>query len=376
MTDDPAPGAHAAPAHAAPAPAAPALVALGWDAAWAAEFAAHPYDDVEPARVAAVDRGAVDLLTADGSCRATFGGALLADLANDPMRGPCSGDWAVLRSWPDDRVTVEALLPRRTAFVRASASGESSAQVLAANVDLVLVAVSLAVEPNLGRVERMVAQAWESGAQPVVVLTKSDLVSDADLIASDVALSAPGVDVLVVSSVTGAGLDALLALARPGRTLALLGQSGVGKSTLVNALVGADVVSVAPIGARGKGRHTTVRRELLAMPGGALLLDTPGLRGIGVVDLEEGLQRAFPEIEALADQCHFGDCSHASEPGCAVLAAAETGEISPRRLESWRKLGREALWMASRSDARLRAEQRKKYIALSKSVRQSGSIRP
>ena len=351
----------------------PGLLALGWDAAWAAEFATCAPDDAIPARVAAVDRGALDVLTADGSSRATLGGALLADLAHDPVRGPCSGDWAVLREWPDDRVTVDALLPRRSAFVRASASGESSAQVLAANVDLVLVTVSLAVEPNLGRVERL---AWESGAQPVIVLTKADLVTDADLIASDVALSAPGVDVLIVSSVSGAGLDGLRALASVGRTLALLGQSGVGKSTLVNALIGAEVVRVADIGARGKGRHTTVRRELVPMPGGALLLDTPGLRGIGVVDLDEGLQRAFPEIELLAQECRFADCSHASEPGCAVIAAAESGEISARRLESWRKLGREALWMASRSDARLRAEQRKKWIALSKSVRQSGVIRP
>lgn len=356
--------------------AAPVLPLLGWDAAWAALFEPFDEDGCVPARVTAVDRCAVDVLTETGPSRATFGGDLLAEMAHDSVNGPCSGDWAVLRHWPDDRVTVETLLPRRTAFLRASASGESSAQVLAANVDLVLVTVSLAIEPNLGRVERLVAQAWESGAQPVVVLTKADLVTDAELIASDVALSAPGVDVLVVSSVTGQGLEALRSLASPGRTLALLGQSGVGKSTLVNALIGAEVVRISELGSRGKGRHTTVRRELVPMPGGALLLDTPGLRGIGVVDLDEGLQRAFPEIESLVEQCRFGDCAHDQEPGCAIVAAAEAGDITERRLESWRKLGREARWLASRTDARLRAEDRRKWIAIHKSVRQSGVIRP
>ncbi len=352
------------------------LTALGWDAGWAAAYEPHEHADTSAARVAAVDRGAAHLLGPDGPVRATFGGVLLAEMAHDGAAGPCSGDWAVVRSWPDDRTTIEALLPRRTAFLRASSSGESAAQVLAANVDLVLVTVSLAVEPNLGRIERLVAQAWESGAQPVVVLTKSDLVGDGDLIAADVALSAPGVHVLTVSSVNGSGLDVLRALASPGRTLALLGQSGVGKSTLVNALVGDEVVRVSDIGANGKGRHTTVRRELVPMPGGALLLDTPGLRGIGVVDLDGGLQRAFPEIEALAELCRFGDCSHVSEPGCAVLAAVDSGEVSERRLQSWRKLVREARWMAGRTDARVRSEERKKWIALTKSVRQAGVIRP
>jgi len=240
----------------------------------------------------------------------------------------------------------------------------------------VLVTVSLAVEPDLGRLERMLTLAWESGAQPVVVLTKSDLVADAEYVAADVAAAAPGAAVLVVSAVTGAGMGALRERAAPGRTLALLGQSGAGKSTLVNALAGADLQRVDEVGARRKGRHTTVRRELVVLPGGALLLDTPGLRGVALVSVDEALERAFPEIEELATGCRFTDCVHDHEPGCAVTGAVASGDLPVRRLESWRKLRREAAWMARRSDARLMAEERRRWGAVSRSVRRSGVVRP
>ncbi len=351
------------------------LAVLGWDAAWAGAFEPHAAVG-RAARVVGVDRGAVDLLPAEGPTRATLGGDLLAAMAEDPSSGPCAGDWGVVRSWPDGRDTVEVLLPRRTAFVRGAASGESRPQVLAANADDVLVTVSLALDPDLGRLERLLALAWESGATPSVVLTKSDLASDAEWVAADVAAAAPGAGVLVVSALTGDGMDALAALAAPGRTLALLGQSGAGKSTLVNALAGRDVQRVDDVGAVGKGRHTTVRRELVPLPGGAMLLDTPGLRGVAVVALEEGLELAFPEIDELAASCRFADCAHDGEPGCAVADAVAGGELAERRLESWRKLRREAAWMARRSDARLMAAERRKWVAISKSVRRSGVVRP
>ena len=268
------------------------------------------------------------------------------------------------------------MLPRRTAFRRAVAGRASCEQVLAANADDALVVVSLAVEPDLGRLERLVALAWDSGAQPVVVLTKADLVTDAALIAEDVAAAAPGVEVLVVSAVSGEGMDELAARAAHGRTLALLGQSGVGKSTIVNALVGAEVLAVADVGVHGKGRHTTVRRELVPLPGGGLLLDTPGLRSVGLGLVEDGLELAFPEVEELAAQCRFGDCAHDGEPGCAVVAAVESGELPLRRLESWRHLQREAAWMARRSDVRLRALERRKWTAVYRSLRRDGVVRP
>jgi ribosome biogenesis GTPase / thiamine phosphate phosphatase len=358
------------------------LAALGFDSEWHDAFAPYAAQGLQPTRVVGVDRGAVDLLGADGTggaTRATLGGGVLAAMAADPLSGPCSGDWAGIRAWSDGRVTVEVLLPRRTALIRAAASGESRGQVLAANVDEVLVTVSLDSEPSLGRVERLVTLSWESGARPVLVLTKADLAADAEYIAADMAAVAPGVDVLVTSAVTGEGMDRLRELAAPGRTLALIGQSGVGKSTLVNALTGEDTVLVSDIGVRGKGRHTTVRRELVPLPGGALLLDTPGLRGVGVIGASEsarggdpGLAKAFPEIEALAQECRFTDCSHTSEPGCAVLEAVADGTLPERRLESWRKLMKEAAWIARRGDVRARNEERRKWAVISKSYRKAG----
>jgi ribosome biogenesis GTPase len=184
------------------------------------------------------------------------------------------------------------------------------------------------------------------------------------------------VDVVIVSAQTGAGLESLRARLLPGRTLAFLGQSGVGKSTLVNALAGAERVAVSSVGVTGKGRHTTTTRELVPLEGGAVLLDTPGLRGVGLVDATDGLELAFPEIEELAAQCRFSDCAHVAEPGCAVLAAIEDGTVPARRLESWRKLGRELAWMARRSDSRLAAEERARWRALHMEVRRSGRTRP
>jgi ribosome biogenesis GTPase len=304
-----------------------ALAALGFDEAWNDLFARFERRGLQAGRIAGVDRAALDVLCAGGPVRATVGGPVLQAIATDPTAGPCSGDWAALRSWPDGRTTVEALLPRRTAVTRAVASGVSRGQVLAANVEVVLVAVSLQVDPSLPRIERMLTLAWDSGATPVLVLTKADLAPDADFVAQDLRALAPGVDVVVVSAVTGDGLELLSGLASPRRTLALIGQSGVGKSTLVNSLAGSSVATVAAIGAGGRGRHTTVRRDLVQLPTGALLIDTPGLRGVGLIDAGQGAQglaRAFPDIEELSLACRFADCAHSSEPDCAVMAAVAT----------------------------------------------------
>ncbi len=351
------------------------LESLGWDSRWVSAMQGLPAG-LEPARVVAVDRGTCDVATADGPMRVTFGGDVLDAMAGDPVAGPCTGDWGLVRRWPDGRETLEVLLPRRTAVVRASASRTSHGQVLAANVDLVLIVTSLAVDPDLGRLERLLTLGWESGAQPAVVLTKADLVNDATDVAADVAAAAPGVPVLVVSAVTGDGLDAVAALVSPGTTVALLGQSGVGKSTLVNALLGTQRQEVADVGVVGKGRHTTVRRELVALPTGGLLIDTPGLRGVGLVDVDQGLEQVFRDIDELADRCRFADCGHVSEPGCAVLSAVDSGDLPVRRLESWRKLVREVQWMARRTDSRARLAEKARWKALHKSVRQAGVIRP
>jgi ribosome biogenesis GTPase len=285
------------------------------------------------------------------------------------------GDWVVLvedsTGW-----TVDHVLPRRTAIERAVASGRSEAQVLAANVDTVLIAMPVFPEPKPGLAERMVALAWDSGATPVVVLTKADLTGEAIAIAADLADAAPGVDVVLTSSVAADGLDQLAPYLLPGRTLCLLGRSGAGKSSLVNALAGFTAAPTADIRRDGKGRHTTTHRELFVLPSGAILLDTPGLRGAGLWVTGEGLDRAFEDIEELVVQCRFNDCAHVSEPACAVLAAVADGQLPQRRLDSWRKLQREAEWMAARADARLLSERRRAWKIVHQGVRRSGRTRP
>ncbi len=329
--------------------------------------------DAHLGRVVRVDRGLVSVLTEDGPLRTSIGGALLGRMAQDPTEGPCTGDWCVVRGWPDNRFTVERLLPRRTAVVRATAGEQSHGQVLCANVDVAAAVVALHPMPVLAKVERLVTLAWESGARPLVVLTKADLVTDADLLAEDVADAAPGVEVVVVSAVTGEGVDALRDRLEGRLTLALLGASGHGKSSLTNALVGAEVLSTREIRDDGRGRHTSVRRELVPLPGGGAVVDTPGLRGVGLIDADAGIAQTFADVEALAADCRFRDCAHQGEPGCAVADALAAGTLSVRRFESWQHLQRELRWVASRTDARLRAERLKEWRRRS---RDAGTSRP
>lgn len=366
------------PAPSSPGPSSPVLTALGFDDARGADLAAlpgHP-EAYRPARITRVDRSLLDAIAADGPVRVTAGGDVLDATAADSTAAPVTGDWVALRDWPDGRVTADAVLPRRTALVRAVASGASHGQVLAANMDAVAVLVGLDVEPDLGRLERLVALSWESGATPLVVLTKADTASDVAVVRADAAAAAPGVDVLAVSARTGEGIGDLRPFVAPGRTLALVGQSGVGKSTLVNALAGAPLLATREIRADGKGRHTTTTRDLVLLPGGGAVIDTPGLRGVGLWSADDGVEAVFPEIDALAGACRFADCGHVAEPGCAVLAAVADGSLPGRRYDSWRKLAREAAWIARRTDARLRAEERARWKSVHRSLRRSGAVRP
>ncbi|MFF3904636.1 ribosome small subunit-dependent GTPase A [Streptomyces sp. NPDC001848] len=336
-----------------------ALVPYGWDDAWADAFAPYHAEGLIAGRVIRVDRGQCDVVTADGPLRADT--AFVTP--HDPLRVVCTGDWVAVEPGGNPRY-VRTYLPRRTAFVRSTSSKRSEGQILAANVDHAVVAVSLAADLDLGRVERFLALAWESGAQPVVVLTKADVVPDATTLSylvHDVETTAPGVPVLPVSARQGEGLDVLTAILSGG-TSVLLGQSGAGKSTLANALLGEDVMHVrATREVDEKGRHTTTTRNLLALPGGGVLIDTPGLRGVGLWDAENGVGQVFSEIEELAERCRFHDCAHAAEPGCAVLAAVEAGELPQRRLESYRKLLRENQWIVAKTDVRVRAELRRDW---------------
>ncbi|WP_181808913.1 ribosome small subunit-dependent GTPase A [Streptomyces shenzhenensis] len=352
------------------------LAPYGWDGGWEAEFAPYAEQGLLPGRVVRVDRGQCDVVTPSGTVRADTEFVV----PRDPMKVVCTGDWVAVDPEGSDPLYVRTLLPRRTAFVRSTSSKRSEGQVLATNIDHVVICVSLAVELDLGRIERFLALAMSCssgeallhepapaprfGAQPVVVLTKADLVPEPATLAhlvQDVETTAPGVPVLTLSAHAGDGLDVLVALVGSG-TSVLLGQSGAGKSTLANALLGEDVMDVrAARDVDGKGRHTTTTRNLLVLPGGGVLIDTPGLRGVGLFDAETGVGQVFAEIEELAEDCRFSDCGHESEPGCAVRLAVETGELPVRRLESYRKLMRENQWIVAKTDARLRAEIKKDW---------------
>ncbi|MGW5782299.1 ribosome small subunit-dependent GTPase A [Streptomyces sp. NPDC003863] len=336
------------------------LDAHGWDSGWAADFAPHAAQGLIPGRVVRVDRGQCDVATAEGVIRADT--AFVTP--HDPLRVVCTGDWAAVDPEGADPRYVRACLPRRTAFARSTSSKRSEGQILAANVDHAVITVSLAVELDLGRIERFLALAWESGAQPTVVLSKADLVPDPvglSYLVEDVETVAPGVQVLPVSSATGEGVDVLAATIAGGTTV-LLGVSGAGKSTLANTLVGEDVMDVqAARDVDGKGRHTTTTRNLFVLPGGGVLIDTPGLRGVGLWDAEAGVGQVFSEIEDLAGDCRFHDCAHESEPGCAVTAAIEDGSLPVRRLESYRKLIRENRRIVAKTDARVRSEMLKEW---------------
>ncbi|MFJ1597519.1 ribosome small subunit-dependent GTPase A [Streptomyces sp. NPDC088261] len=357
------------------------LAPYGWDAGWEAEFTPYAERGLVPGRVVRVDRGLCDVVTPAGPVRADTEYVV----PRDPMRVVCTGDWVALDAGGDPRF-VRTLLPRRTAFVRSTSSKRSEGQVLATNVDHIVICVSLAAELDLGRVERFLALAMssstgaallrenaparESGAAgereaaPLVVLTKADLVADPAVLAhlvKDVESAAPGVPVLAVSAETGEGVDVLSAVVSDG-TSVLLGVSGAGKSTLANALFGGPLMEVQAIrDVDGKGRHTTTTRNLIVLPSGGVLIDTPGLRGVGLWDAENGVGQVFSEIESLAGGCRFHDCAHGAEPGCAVLAAVADGSLSDRRLESYRKLLRENKRIVAKTDARLRAEIRRDW---------------
>ncbi|MFD5085706.1 ribosome small subunit-dependent GTPase A [Kitasatospora sp. NPDC058406] len=348
------------------------LAGYGWTAELDDLFAPLAEAGLTPARIVRVDRGQCDAVLTDpetGTLRTVRADTRPVGDA-DMINCPCTGDWAAVDLTARPMATVVALLPRSTAIIRKVAGKRSDGQVLAANVDTVVIAASLAAEPDLGRIERFLALAWESGAEPLVALTKADLVDDADFIRADVEAAAPGVTVLVVSAETGEGVDVLRACT-PGTT-AVIGQSGVGKSTLTNVLAGADVMAVQQARAVDqKGRHTTTTRELVPLPGGGVLIDTPGLREVGLYG-GEGVALAFADIEELAEDCRFHDCNHHTEPGCAVIAALAEGSLPERRLESYRKLQREGEWIASRSDARLASARLKKWKTITKSMRAAG----
>ncbi len=350
------------------------LAGWGWDDGHANAFASRAGTGHEAGRVLIEDRGSYLVGTAARDVRATVSGRFRFDAERDGPAGfPVVGDWVILQATGDpEHRLVQGLLPRRTAVIRrAPADRGAPEQVLAANVDLLLIVTSLNHDLNPRRLERYLALAWSSGAQPVVVLNKADLSRDSDAAIADVEGLSGGVPVLAVSAVTGQGLEALAARLVDGRTVALIGSSGVGKSTLVNALAGEIVEATGEIREDdGRGRHTTSRRHLVQVPGRGLILDTPGMRELGLADDDGGIDTTFAEIDALALGCRFGDCRHDREPGCAVHRAIGDGTLDPARLASRRKLDRETARVERQDDPRARAERKRQNRMVHSAVNQ------
>jgi ribosome biogenesis GTPase / thiamine phosphate phosphatase len=330
---------------------------LGWNP----ELAENLEPGLVPGRVAAAHRAAFDVWTEGGSVRSRLPGRLMHDGLDVGV-----GDWVGLRDG-----LIRTVLPRRSAIVRNAAGLSTTVQTLAANVDVAFVVSSLGPDLEPRRIERYLVTIWESGAMPEIVLTKADRLDDPWPLVAEVEAVAVGVPVHVVSAVTGDGCDALRARIAPGTTAVLLGSSGVGKSTLVNLWLGEEtMVTRETREDDDEGRHTTTHRQLLELPGGGLVIDTPGLRELQLWDVgEASLDATFADVEELAADCRFGDCSHKHEPGCAVLEAVETGELPHERLHSWRKLQGELRAIAMRHDALLRKEEVRRWKLRSRESR-------
>jgi ribosome biogenesis GTPase len=339
----------------------PDLATLGWDDDWSAAFEEHAASGLEPGRVAVQHRGAYDVLTADGETRARLPGRARRD-AESLAELPVVGDWVALE--PEDRggAVIRAVLPRRTKFSRLAAhdpgADATREQVVAANVDVVFIVASLAdLHPR--QLERYLTLALESGARPVILLTKADLDPDPEASARARVPDLGDAPVHPVSVRSGLGLDAVRSYLAPGVTTTLLGPSGVGKSTLVNTLAGEELLATGAVRDDGSGRHTTTRRELTVLPGGGIIVDNPGMRELQLWLAADGLEEAFEDIVELEAQCKFSDCRHESEPGCAVQAALADGTLDPDRWQSYRDLQRELAELEERISRRDRSRARR-----------------
>ena len=340
---------------------------LGWGPFF--QENAKQTEDLIPARVAEEQRGAYVLFAERGTFDATVAGRMMheADAREDY---PAVGDWVLARPLPGEgRAVIHEVLPRRTKLSRKMAGTQIAEQILVANVDTVFVVASLNYELNARRLERYLSVIWESGARPVVVLNKADLTEDRESLVRRVETSVAGAVIHVTSAATGEGVAEIGRYIERGRTVAFVGSSGVGKSCLVNCLLEREAQAVKAISFYDKGRHTTTSREMVLVPGGGLIVDTPGLRELGLWDAESGLGQAFADVEGFASTCAFSDCSHGSEPGCGVQGALRGGRLDHARFESYRKLQREQLFIEGKRDYGIRDAEKRKWKQIAKANR-------
>jgi ribosome biogenesis GTPase / thiamine phosphate phosphatase len=348
------------------------LESVGWTPARAAEFAPHAAAGLVPGRVSLEHTHIYRVLIADGEVLARVAGRLRHQAATR-ADFPAVGDWVAIERPPQGGdARIRAVLPRTSRFSRRAAGDPAEEQVVAANIDTVFLVGGLDGDFNPRRIERYLLVAWDSGAAPVVVLNKADLVPDPEAMAGEVRALAPAVPVHPVSCVAPAGrwsVEVLRQHLGAGQTGALLGSSGVGKSTIVNRLIGFDLLRTRDVRiADSRGRHTSTSRQMVQLPGGGVLIDTPGMRELQLWETGEGLAGAFADIEALAEGCRFRDCRHRQEPGCAVRAAAEAGALAPGRLESYHKLQDERAYHAREADQRAQIEEKRRWKVLTKAA--------
>ena len=349
------------------------LAELGWNDHFAAAFAPHAAEGSVPGRVTLELKGYYEVTGESGARLGACSGRFI-NTAREPADFPAIGDWVAVTPQEGEptRVHIHAVLPRRTKFSRLAAGLEPVEQVVAANVDTVFLVSGLDGNYHLHRTERYLAAAWASGAQPVILLNKADLADEAAAgLSAEIAAVAPAVPVFVVSAQTRRGLKALAPYLKPGATIALLGSSGVGKSTLINRLVGEKLQDTQEVReVDGKGRHTTTRRELLVAPNGVIVIDTPGMREIQPWDAAAEVESAFGDVTALAARCKFRDCTHTVEPGCAIQAALADGTLDPARWQSYLRMGRATAHEVRRVDRAAQQQHKSHHKKLTKRLRQ------